>query len=95
MEIAAIVVLLDENAVLGDGRESNLVVGHFVDCAGGADGGFDADTYEEELVEYMREKKVALLTVDGLGDLVVVEGNGVDCVVAATAYGADGEAVAS
>lgn len=49
--------------ILGDGSESDLVVGHFVNCAGGVDTGLDADT------------------IGGLGDLVVVESNGINSVI--------------
>jgi len=44
---AVLVVLLDDNTVLGDTRESDVLVSDTLDGTGGAGDGLDADTFDE------------------------------------------------
>jgi hypothetical protein len=94
---AVLIVLLDDDTVLGDSGEGDVLVGDALDGAGGTIDGLDADTCDARMLDngVVMVLVISLRTILGVLDVAVLDGDTVDGVVGASTDGADGDTVAT
>ena len=92
---AVLVVLLNDNTVVGDSGEGDILVGDAPDGTGGTVDTLDADTCRREGLEtgIWEGRPGGMRTVHGVLDVAVLDGDTVDNVVSASTDGTDGDTV--